>query len=121
MSQGWAVLDHQHTLALEERIDLAEIVAAGHDPRRAFGQLLQILAGELEPDSGSVRWGVTITPSYFPKENSSYFTKDLNLIEWLCQFPPHEGESFARGFLGRMLFSGDEINNFPSPRIILPY
>ena len=70
--------------------------------------LLQILSGELEPDSGSFRWGVTITSAYFPKENSSYFTKNMNLIEWLCQFPPHEGESFARGFLGRMLFSGDE-------------
>ncbi|MDT8442361.1 MAG: ATP-binding cassette domain-containing protein [Desulfuromonadales bacterium] len=70
--------------------------------------LLQILAGELAPDSGSFRWGVTISSSYFPKENRAYFANDLNLIEWLCQFPPHEGESFARGFLGRMLFSGDE-------------
>ncbi len=70
--------------------------------------LMQILAGELKPDSGSFRWGVTITNSYFPKENSSYFTNNLSLIEWLCQYPPHEGESFARGFLGRMLFSGDE-------------
>ncbi len=51
---------------------------------------------------------MTITNTYFPKENSAYFTNDLNLIEWLCQYPPHEGESFARGFLGRMLFSGDE-------------
>ncbi|MDA8430913.1 MAG: ATP-binding cassette domain-containing protein [Geobacteraceae bacterium] len=71
--------------------------------------LFQILAGEIEPDSGSFRWGVTITTAYFPKENSSYFEKDLNLIEWLGQFsPPTEGETFARGFLGRMLFSGDE-------------
>lgn len=71
--------------------------------------LFQILAGELEPDSGSFRWGVTITSSYFPKENSSYFANDLNLIEWLGQYsPPTEGETFARGFLGRMLFSGDE-------------
>jgi len=70
--------------------------------------LLQILAEEIKPDSGSFRWGVTITNSYFPKENSAYFKDDLTLIEWLCQFPPHEGESFARGFLGRMLFSGDE-------------
>jgi ATPase subunit of ABC transporter with duplicated ATPase domains len=71
--------------------------------------LFQILAGELEPDSGSFRWGVTITSAYFPKENTSYFTSDLNLIEWLGQYsPPTEGESFARGFLGRMLFSGDE-------------
>jgi len=71
--------------------------------------LFQILAGELEPDSGSFRWGVTITPAYFPKENSSYFENDLNLIEWLGQYsPPTEGETFARGFLGRMLFSGEE-------------
>ena len=71
--------------------------------------LFQILAGELEPDSGSFRWGVTITSAYFPKENSPYFENDLNLIEWLGQYsPPSEGESFARGFLGRMLFSGDE-------------
>ena len=70
--------------------------------------LLQILSGELEPDSGSYRFGVTITTASLPKNNSTYFDKDLNLIEWLCQFPPHEGESFARGFLGRMLFSGDE-------------
>ncbi len=71
--------------------------------------LFQILAGELEPDSGSFRWGVTITTAYFPKENSSYFANDMNLIEWLGQFsPPTEGETFARGFLGRMLFSGEE-------------
>jgi len=71
--------------------------------------LFQILAGELEPDSGSFRWGVTITPAYFPKDNSEYFASDLNLIQWLGQFsPPTEGESFARGFLGRMLFSGEE-------------
>jgi len=71
--------------------------------------LFQILAGELEPDSGTVRWGVTITSAYFPKENAAYFANDLNLIEWLGQYsPPTEGESFARGFLGRMLFSGDE-------------
>ncbi|MCD6534153.1 MAG: ATP-binding cassette domain-containing protein [Deltaproteobacteria bacterium] len=71
--------------------------------------LLQILAGELQPDSGSFRWGMTITNSYFPKENSAYFANNLSLIDWLGQYtPPHEGETFARGFLGRMLFSGDE-------------
>ncbi len=70
--------------------------------------LFQILAGELEPDSGSYRWGVTITPAFFPIDNSAYFEKELNLIDWLLQFAPTEGESFARGFLGRMLFSGDE-------------
>ncbi|MGA3117240.1 MAG: ATP-binding cassette domain-containing protein [Syntrophobacteraceae bacterium] len=71
--------------------------------------LFQILTGELEPDSGSFRWGVTITPAYFPKENSAYFDTDLTLVEWLGQYSPTtEGEHFARGFLGKMLFSGDE-------------
>ena len=76
--------------------------------------LLKILTGETKADNGSFRWGVTITHSYFPKENSSYFSKDLNLIDWLCQYPPHEGESFARGFLGRMLFSGDDATKMTS-------
>ena len=71
--------------------------------------LFQILAGKMEPDSGTFRWGTTITHSYFPKEYSAYFNGDRNLIEWLLQFaPPTEGESFARTFLGRMLFSGEE-------------
>lgn len=71
--------------------------------------LFQILAGELEADSGTFRWGVTITNAYFPKENSAYFDNDLTLIDWLGQYsPPTEGETFARGFLGRMLFSGEE-------------
>ncbi len=75
----------------------------------ARSTLFQILAGELEPDSGSFRWGQTISTTYFPKENSSYFDNDLNLIEWLRQFAPAtEGESFARGFLGKMLFSGED-------------
>jgi ATPase subunit of ABC transporter with duplicated ATPase domains len=70
--------------------------------------LFRILAGELEADRGSFRTGVTITPAFFPRENGGYFENDLNLIKWLLQFAPNEGESFARGFLGRMLFSGDE-------------
>ena len=71
--------------------------------------LFRILAGELKPDSGSFRWGVTITHSYFPKEHSNFFNGDYSLIQWLLQFaPPTEGESFARSFLGRMLFSGEE-------------
>ena len=71
--------------------------------------LFQILSGEMEPDSGRFSWGVTITPAYFPKEHAGYFRSEQNLIDWLLQFaPPTEGESFARTFLGRMLFSGDE-------------
>jgi ATPase subunit of ABC transporter with duplicated ATPase domains len=72
--------------------------------------LFQILAGELEPDEGSFRWGVTIKSAYFPKENSAYFDNDqLDLVGWLRQFaPPKTDESFIRGFLGKMLFSGEE-------------
>jgi len=71
--------------------------------------LFQILTGELEPDSGSFRWGVTMSHSYFAKENSSYFNKDVTLVEWLGEYTPvTEGETFARGFLGKMLFSGEE-------------
>lgn len=75
----------------------------------AKSTLFQILAGDLEPDSGSFRWGVTMSSSYFPKENSSFFEKDISLVEWLGHYtPPTEGETFARGFLGKMLFSGEE-------------
>lgn len=71
--------------------------------------LFQILTGEREPDSGSVTWGVTTTQAYFPKENSAYFDGvELNLVEWLRQYSKDQDESFIRGFLGRMLFSGDE-------------
>ena len=72
--------------------------------------LFQILAGELEADKGSFRWGVTIKNAYFPKENNDYFNNDdLDLIAWLRQYaPPKEHESFVRGFLGKMLFSGEE-------------
>jgi ATPase subunit of ABC transporter with duplicated ATPase domains len=71
--------------------------------------LFQILAGEIEPDKGSFRWGVTIKNAYFPKENTHYFNEDLDLISWLRQYaPPNEHESFVRGFLGKMLFVGEE-------------
>jgi ATPase subunit of ABC transporter with duplicated ATPase domains len=72
--------------------------------------LFKILAGELEPDEGSFRWGVTISNAYFPKENNSYFDNDqLDLVDWLRRFAPAKtDESFIRGFLGKMLFSGEE-------------
>ena len=84
-------------------------IAFAGDNALARTTLFQILAGELEPDSGSFRWGVTITSAYFPQENSEFFEQEMTLIEWLGQYsPPTEGETFARGFLGRMLFSGEE-------------
>jgi ATPase subunit of ABC transporter with duplicated ATPase domains len=70
--------------------------------------LFQILAKEIEPDEGTVTWGVTITPSYFPKENSEYFIKDISVFDWLCQYTKSSDMTYVRGFLGRMLFSGDE-------------
>ena len=71
--------------------------------------LFQILAGELEADSGKVEWGVTTSQSYFPKDNSEFFEDvDLSLIDWLRQFSTDQHEEYVRGFLGRMLFSGEE-------------
>lgn len=71
--------------------------------------LLSILAGEMEADSGSYTWGVTTKQAYMPKDNTEFFEKnDLNLIDWLRQYSPDPHESFIRGFLGRMLFSGEE-------------
>lgn len=71
--------------------------------------LFKILAGEMQPDSGEFKWGVTITTAYFPKDNSEYFNDvDLNLVEWLRQYSDEKSESYLRGFLGRMLFSGEE-------------
>ncbi|MGR6004090.1 ABC-F family ATP-binding cassette domain-containing protein [Bacillus cereus] len=77
----------------------------------AMTTLFKILMGEMEPDSGSFKWGVTTSQSYFPRDNSKYFeNSDYNLVEWLRQFSPQdESESFLRGFLGRMLFSGEEV------------
>ncbi len=70
--------------------------------------LFDILAGGIKPDSGSFKWGETITTSYFPKENSAFFESSMNLIDWLRQYSEEKEESFIRGFLGRMLFSGEE-------------
>ncbi len=70
--------------------------------------LFQILAGELEPDSGEIRWGTTITTTYFPKDNNYLFTENIPLVEWLRQYSKDPDETYVRGFLGRMLFSGEE-------------
>lgn len=73
--------------------------------------LFKILAGELEPDSGSFKWGVSTTQSYFPKDNSAYFNgSELDLVGWLRQYSSDPAESYLRGFLGRMLFSGEDVN-----------
>jgi ATPase subunit of ABC transporter with duplicated ATPase domains len=69
--------------------------------------LLQVLAGEMEPDTGEVRWGRSANRGYFPKDNAGFFDTDLNVIEWLRRLSPNQEETFVRGFLGRMLFSGE--------------
>jgi ATPase subunit of ABC transporter with duplicated ATPase domains len=75
----------------------------------AITTLFKILVGELEPDSGSYKWGQTITKSYFPKDNSEFFNDvKLNLVDWLRQYSEEQSEIYLRGFLGRMLFSGEE-------------
>ena len=80
----------------------------------AITALMQILAGEDEPDEGTVKWGVSTSRSYFPKDNSKYFDGcELNLVDWLRQYSAAgfetQNESYIRGFLGRMLFSGDDV------------
>lgn len=71
--------------------------------------LFKIITGELEPDAGSFKWGQTITWSYGPKDNADFFKSDVTVIDWLHQFTNSDDDNYIRGFLGRMLFSGDEI------------
>ena len=96
------------------RINRDEKVAFVGEDEIAKTTLFKILMGEMEPDEGSYKWGTTITTSYFPLDNSAFFNDcDLNLLDWLAQYTAdnaEEGaESFKRAFLGRMLFSGDDV------------
>ncbi len=74
----------------------------------AKSTLFKILAGEMEPDSGNYKWGVTTSQSYFPKDNTAIFDTDLSIVEWLTQFSEIKDATYVRGFLGRMLFAGDD-------------
>ena len=74
---------------------------------RAKTVLFKILAGEMEPDEGSYKWGLTTTQSYFPKDNSAEFANDDTIVEWLTQYSPEKDVTYVRGFLGRMLFAGE--------------
>ena len=87
-----------------------KVALVGKDGQVA-STLMQILMGELPLKSGEVRWGVTTSRAYFPKDNAAYFEKDLGLIDWLRQYATKDSErdeEFVRGFLGRMLFSGED-------------
>ena len=78
------------------------------DPR-AMTALFEIITGNEKPDTGSYTWGVTVTSAYLPLDNSHYFQNDMTLVEWLGQYSTDTSETFLRGFLGKMLFSGDDI------------
>ncbi len=75
----------------------------------AITNFFKVLNDELKQDSGTIEWGVTITKAYLPNENDGYFTDDLNLVDWLRQYSEEKDETFIRGFLGKMLFSGEEV------------
>ena len=88
----------------------------GHDDKIAFvggnefakTVLFKILTGEMEPDEGSYKWGVTTSQSYFPKDNTEIFDTDMIIVDWLTQFSEIKDATYVRGFLGRMLFAGDD-------------
>jgi len=75
---------------------------------KAKTTLFQILSGEMQADAGTFKWGFSTSRAYFPKDNKTYFDTDLNIIDWLRQYSEEKDENFIRGFLGRMLFSGEE-------------
>lgn len=87
-----------------------------HDDKVAFvgpntlasTTLFRILAGEIEPDEGNYKWGITTTNSYFPKDNTKYFDCDDTIVDWLMPYSPEKDPTYVRGFLGRMLFAGEE-------------
>nr|MCR4748887.1 ATP-binding cassette domain-containing protein [Lachnospiraceae bacterium] len=88
----------------------------GHDDKIAFvgsnelakTTLFQILMGEIEPDEGTYKWGVTTSQAYFPKDNSSEFNNDYTIVDWLTGYSPVKDVTYVRGFLGRMLFAGED-------------
>ena len=96
------------------RVNKGDKIAFVGEDEIAKTTLFKIVMGEMEPDEGTYKWGTTITTSYFPLDNSAFFNDcDLNLVDWLAQFTPKipeaNTESFKRAFLGRMLFSGDDV------------
>lgn len=100
---GVKILDHiSFTLTREDKVafvgpnELAKTV------------LFKILSGEMEPDEGDYKWGLTTTQSYFPKDNSAEFDNDDTIVDWLTQYSPEKDATYVRGFLGRMLFAGED-------------
>lgn len=92
------------------KVNKGDKIAFVGDNETAITTLFQILMGELEPDSGSFKWGVSTSQSYFPKDNTSFFAGcELSILKWLEQYSKDVTETYLRSFLGRMLFSGDDV------------
>ncbi len=115
---GNEVLTVEHlskTIGGEKVLDDISFVV-GHDDKIAFvgsqevakTTLFQILTGELEPDEGTYKWGVTTSQAYFPKDNTQEFDNDLTIVDWLTGYSPVKDVTYVRGFLGRMLFAGED-------------
>ncbi len=115
---GNEVLTVEHlskTIGGEKVLDDLSFVV-GHDDKIAFvgsnelakTTLFQILAGELEPDEGTYKWGVTTSQAYFPKDSTQEFDNDLTIVDWLTGYSPIKDVTYVRGFLGRMLFAGED-------------
>lgn len=84
-----------------------KVAFLSHDPR-AMTALFEIISDNRKPDSGTYEWGQTITTAYLPLDNSQFFNTDLNLVDWLCQFSNDSSEIYLKGFLGKMLFTGED-------------
>ena len=115
---GNEVLSVEHlskTIGGEKVLDDISFIV-GHEDKIAFvgsneiakTTLFQILAGEMEPDEGSYKWGVTTSQAYFPKDNTEEFDNDLTIADWLTGYSPVKDVTYVRGFLGRMLFAGED-------------
>lgn len=103
---GVQVLNH-----VSFRVNKGDKIAFVSNNEIANTTLFKILMGELEPDEGSFKWGVSTSQSYFPQDNSSFFNDcDLSIIKWLEQYSKDTTETYLRGFLGKMLFSGDDVS-----------
>ena len=105
----------------QKRIDGVKVLdnisfIVNHDDKIAFvgsnelatTTLFRILTGELEPDEGSFKWGITTNTAYFPKDSAAEFNREDTIVEWLTQYSPDPDPTYVRGFLGRMLFAGDD-------------
>lgn len=92
------------------RVNKGDKIAFISENELAVTTLFQIIMGELEPDEGTFKWGVSTSQSYFPKDNNRYFDGcELNILDWLKQYSEDNDSSYLRGFLGKMLFSGDDV------------